>query len=364
MMPYPSAPTYPSTGTGGGGSVDPVTPPAAASESVAAGASLSAVTFGAFTDTGGRISSYAASKTNVVGSATISGTGLGPYTISGAADSEVLLIELDALDSGGNVLATAAYTGSIGSPTTGGAWVTLKDYDLTDLTTTSALSTGSTTLSFESIADTIDVDFSTYGDSGGITATPTNGSGIVIDGKTDTTSAGTVSMRVSDWLSSYTADDVQRYPYAVTWAFTVDLTAVPGNSGFFVGVNKGTNVSHNAGNARSFEIRSEADGINETVKIRSNTTASGTLATQALRTTRTVTAIIHFGEIVQLMDTDGATIPAPDVTQGTTYVAGADAVGRDDDTRVYQNTSGLRAFFACSQTGDITCSRVIVRRFE
>jgi hypothetical protein len=349
---------------GGGGSVDPVTPPAAASESVAAGASLSAVTFGAFTDPGARIASYSASKTNVVGSATISGTGLGPYTISGAADSEVLLIELDALDSGGNVLATAAYTGSIGSPTTGGAWVTLKDYDLTDLTTTSALSTGTHTLSFDSIVDTIDVVFSKYADSGGITATPTNGTGIVIDGGTDTSSAGTISMRPSDWLSSYTADDVQRYVYAITFVLTTDLTANPGNSGFYCGVNTGNNTTHNSGDSRHFDIRAAADGIHETVKIRLNTTTTSTLTTQALRTNRTVTAIVHFGEIVQLMDNNGATIPTPDVTQGTTYVAGADAVGRNDNTRIYQNSAGIRAFFSCSQTGDITCSRVIVRRFE
>lgn len=145
---------------------------------------------------------------------------------------------------------------------------------------------------------------------------------------------------------------------------TVDLTANPGNSGFYSGVNTGNNTTHNSGDSRHFDIRAAADGINETVKIRLNTTSTGILTTQALRTTRTVTAIVHFGEIVQLMDNDGATIPTPDVTQGTTYVAGADAVGRDDDTRVYQNSSGIRAFFSCSQTGDVTCSRVVVQRFE
>lgn len=253
-------------------------------------------------------------------------------------------------------------------PTTGasgGAWVTLEDYDLTDLDTTSSLSTGTHTLSFASIADTIDVVFSKYSDSGGITAQATNGTGIVIDGGTDTSSAGTISMRPSDWLTSYTADDVQRYVYAITWVFTVDLTANAGNSGFFVGVNTGNNTTHNSGDARSFEIRAAADGINETVKIRLNTTATGVLTTQALRTTRTVTAIVHFGEIVQLMDNNGHTIPTPDVSQGLpTYTAGSDAVGRNDDTRVYQNSSGIRAFFSCSQTGDITCSRIIVQRFE
>jgi hypothetical protein len=359
----------PTTGASGGavpgGSADPVTPPAAASESVAAGGSLADVTFGAFTDPGARISSYAATVKNVVGSGTISGTGLGPYAFSGTADSEVITVELDARDASSNVLATAVYTGSIGSPTTGGAWVTLEDYDLTDLDTTSSLSTGTHTLSFASIADTIDVVFSKYSDSGGITAQATNGTGIVIDGGTDTTSAGTISMRPSDWLTSYTADDVQRYVYAITWVFTVDLTANPASSGFFVGVNTGNNTTHNSGDARSFEIRAAADGINETVKIRLNTTATGVLTTQALRTTRTVTAIVHFGEIVQLMDNNGHTIPTPDVSQGLpTYTAGSDAVGRNDDTRVYQNSGGIRAFFSCSQTGDITCSRIIVQRFE
>jgi hypothetical protein len=322
------------------------------------------VTFGAFTDPGARISSYSATKTNVVGSATISGSGLGPYAIAGDADGEVLGIELDALDASANVLATAVYTGTIAAASSGGAWVTLKDYDLTDLDTSSSLSVGTHTLTFASIADTIDVVFSKYSDSGGITAQATNGTGIVIDGGTDTSSAGTISMRPSDWLTSYTADDVQRYVYAITFALSVDLTANPGNSGFYCGVNTGNNTTHNSGDSRHFDIRSAADGINETVKIRLNTTTTSTLTTQALRTNRTVTAIVHFGEIVQLMDTDGATIPAPDVTQGTTYVAGADAVGRNDNTRVYQNSAGIRAFFSCSQTGDITCSRVIVRRFE
>lgn len=359
----------PATGASGGaapgGSADPVTPPAAQSQSVAAGGSLSDVTFGAFTDPGARISSYSATKTNVVGSATISGSGLGPYAIAGDADGEVLGIELDALDASANVLATAVYTGSIGSATTGGAWVTLKDYDLTDLDSTASLSTGTHTLTFASIADTIDVVFSRYNDSGGITATVTNGTGIVIDGGTDTTSAGTISMRPSDWLTSYTADDVQQYVYAITWVLTVDLTANPGSSAFYVGVNTGNNTTHNSGDSRHFYIFANADGVNENVRIRTNTTSTGTLTTQALRTTRTVTAIVTFGEIVQLMDNDGHTIPTPDVSQGLpTYNAGSDAVGRNDDTRVYQNSSGIRAFFSCNNTGDITCSRIIVQRFE
>jgi hypothetical protein len=94
-----------------------VTPPAAQSQTQPQGGSFAAVTFGAFTDSGGRIASYSASRTNVVGSGTISGSGLGPYSFSGTADGEVITVELDALDASANVLATAVFTGSIaGAP--------------------------------------------------------------------------------------------------------------------------------------------------------------------------------------------------------------------------------------------------------
>ena len=300
------------------------------------------------------------SSVTVTDSTTTAPSWTAPAAISGGDSYQV---KVQATKDG--LTSSVSFTERVVGTTSGGSWVTLKDYDLTDLTTTSALSTGATTLSFQSIADTIDVVFSKYSDSGGITAQATNGTGIVIDGGTDTTSAGTISMRPSDWLTSYTADDVQRYVYAITWVLTVDLTANLGNSGFYTGVNTGNNTTHNSGDSRHFEIVSAADGINETVKIRTNTTSTGTLTTQALRTTRTVTAIVTYGEIVQLMDNDGHTIPTPDVTQGLpTYNAGSDAVGRDDDTRVYQNSAGIRAYFSCRRTGDITCSRIIVRRFE
>ena len=111
----------PTTGASGGaapgGGSTPVTPPSAQSQDVAGGGSFAAVTFGAFTDPGGRINSYSAAKTNVVGSGNIAGSGLGPYTFSGTADGEVITVELDALDASANVLATAVFTGSIaGAP--------------------------------------------------------------------------------------------------------------------------------------------------------------------------------------------------------------------------------------------------------
>lgn len=111
----------------GGGTVQPVTPPSAATEVVAAGGSLADVTFGPFTDPGSRIDNYNLVKTNVSGSAAVSGSGLGPYAITGDANGEVLGLELQARDSSNNVLATAVYVGRIASDSVG-EWETIKRY--------------------------------------------------------------------------------------------------------------------------------------------------------------------------------------------------------------------------------------------
>lgn len=300
------------------------------------------------------------SPVSVTGAATAAPSWSAPAAAAGGDSYQVQVVAtLDGLTS------AVSFTERVTGTTSGGAWVTLVDYDLTDLTTTSALSTGSTTLSFDSIADTIDVIFSIYSGGTDITVTPINGTGIVYDGGTDTTSTGTLSFRPSDWLASYTADDVQQYPYAVTFAFTADFSNSYGNAKFYCGVNIGTNSSHNTGDSRHIMVTSDAGGVNETIKIRTNTTESATLATQAIRASRTVTAVIHFGEIVQIIDSSGLTPPTIDVGQvAGTYVAGSDAVGRDDTSRVYQDSSGIRAFLSCGNTADLTLSRVIVQRYE
>jgi hypothetical protein len=92
-----------------------VTPPAATSEAVASGGSVTGWTFGAFTDPDGRIASYSATLVTVTGSGSLSGTGLGPYSITGTADGDAYTVELDALDGDGGVLATAVHTVAIAS---------------------------------------------------------------------------------------------------------------------------------------------------------------------------------------------------------------------------------------------------------
>jgi hypothetical protein len=80
---------------------------------VISGGSISSWTFGAFADPVGRIASYSATLVTVTGSGSLSGTGLGPYSITGTADGDAYTVELDALDGDGGVLATAVHTVTI-----------------------------------------------------------------------------------------------------------------------------------------------------------------------------------------------------------------------------------------------------------
>ena len=112
----------------GGGSVAPVEPPASTFEAVSAGGSPASKTFSAFTDTGSRISSYSASVTNAVGSTTVSGSGLGPYTFSGSTDGDSFALELDALDGSGNVLATAVHAVDVAASVGGSTLSALAEF--------------------------------------------------------------------------------------------------------------------------------------------------------------------------------------------------------------------------------------------
>ena len=116
-------PSFPVEGGGGAAAPQPVTPPAPTSESVASGGSPSNKTFGSFTDPDSRIDNFNATITNVVGSTSISGSGLGAYSFSGSADGNSFVVELDARDASNNILATAVHAVSIAAAS-GGAAVT------------------------------------------------------------------------------------------------------------------------------------------------------------------------------------------------------------------------------------------------
>jgi len=112
---------------GGGGSAYDVSPPAATSQAKAAGAGLTAHTFGSFTGAdAGSIDGYSARIVNAVGSTSWSGSGLGAWTPSGDADGNAGVLALDATI-GGTVVATALHDYSRAAAGAGGGLETLVD---------------------------------------------------------------------------------------------------------------------------------------------------------------------------------------------------------------------------------------------
>lgn len=120
--------------SGGGGAAAAVTPPSPTSESKAAGAALTAKTFSAFTDPSGVIASLSAVTTNATGSASWSGSGLGPYSPS-SSDGDSGTLSLNAQSATGQVLATAVHSYDRASPA-GSSWVQTLNIDLTALSAT------------------------------------------------------------------------------------------------------------------------------------------------------------------------------------------------------------------------------------
>lgn len=128
---------------GGGGSAYDVSPPAATTEAVAAGSSLSAKTFGSFTGAdAASIDGYTLRTVNAAGSTSWSGSGLGPWTPSGDADGNAGVIALDATI-GGVVVATALHDYARAAAS-GAGLSTLLDVDFTALSAYDFLTTGGT----------------------------------------------------------------------------------------------------------------------------------------------------------------------------------------------------------------------------
>ena len=338
-----------------------VIPPDPVKAVVSAGGSFSNVTFAAFIDPKGLIVSYTATATNLQGTATISGSGLGPYTISGEADGESLVINLAAKDASNRVLGYATWAGTIALPTGGGSWVDLLDLDFTDLTTQSALS-GSSTLTFDSSADTISLNVGARNGYNG-TFTPTNGSGLVVTSGTDSSSQGWATMLISPLLSSYTYADVMAHTYAFHIVLQSVSFDVAGTSGFFVALQYGSNTTYSGGSPRGAFIRSNSNGTDDDLLARSGTANSSVLATATTKTSRVVTLILKGGDIISVSDTSGTTPPTPDPGAATTYMAGSASVGFYDYTPFYQDT-GVRVAVQTINRGNFTMSRLLIQRFE
>ena len=242
-----------------------------------------------------------------------------------------------------------------------GSYVTLKDLDLTDLTTVSAITSGSSTLQFESSDNTLAMTVTRFSSANG-DVTPTNGQGILMNGGTG---SGTVtsSFDIDALLSSYTRADVSQHVYAVHLVVTNVVYPNSGNSDIFTGLNKGNNTSHNSGEARGFFITDDGGNGDEETRVRSNTSNSSILSTTTIKTSRVFTYILIGGAIVEVMDTSGTTPPTPAPGGGSTITVGGDAVGLNDTTPIYQG-DGLNMYFGAGDKTTAKLTRILVQRFQ
>lgn len=237
----------------GGGTV---TAPAATTEDLPDTDTPTAKTFGSFTDTEGLIDNYVSTIVDIVGTTTASGSGLGPYTYSGAGPGTAFVHLLTARDASNNPLATAVHGVDImpSEPPASGSlgWVTLADYDLTTVDTASAITTttGDIALTVASAAFVSLVDRTGSG-SGNIT--PTNGTGVIVE----TVGAGSRSMAIThDWAGD--GVDASETPVVIEAEYTLTTTST------------GTNVIVGAASAGSsalsgnvnFCLRAEDAGVN------------------------------------------------------------------------------------------------------
>ena len=343
---------------GGGGGDSTVTPPSPTSQSVASGTNVSAKTFGAFTDSDGIIASFQSVMTNAVGSASVSGSGLGAYTFSTSAGNAGTL-SLNAKDSSGNIVATAVHSFDRAA-TSAGSFVTLKDIDLTDVENASAIS-GTATLTFASSADELSVTRTTTGSGTVAAITPTNGTGIVFTNESGS-GTGSASFLISPLLASCTREDVSKFVYAVQMVVTNITYPVANTTTFQYIVNRGTTTGFSSGGARGLRYIDNNDGSQENFRLRTNGSTSSAIGTQTIATSKVLTFIIMGGELIQVMQTSGTTPPTPAPGAGTTFTVGTGSVSMNDTTPVYQS-NGLRVLAGVLR-GTQTVTRILISRFQ
>lgn len=356
----------------GGGSVQPVTPPAAASESVASGGSLADVTFSAFTDPGSRIASYTATKTNVSGSATISGSGLGPYAISGEADGEVITIELDAKDSGGDVLATAVYTGTVGA-SGGASWTDVYDLDLTtDITDLTLTIDGGDTTLYE--ADGTTVKATVYAETrigspsteSAVITSAAGGFEMQCGGASDANIGG---VKIDTDALGIDFDDPQT---AVAVYVVVSGYTLPTNTNSIaVGIGPDTNIR--IGGAATWLLQQRRDSptsyIRRGVQSISGTTTNDTDqdSQTSVRSALVSCFFIKGGRSCDAISVVGTTIPdgVPDVT-GTTITAKlnyTDTIGTGSPFTT-QLCAGIDLVSSDANVTQATIERVVIRTLD
>jgi hypothetical protein len=246
--------------SGGGGSTYDVSPPAATTESTAAGVGLAAKTFGAFTGAdAASIDGYTARTVNAAGSTSWSGSGLGAYTPSGGADGDAGVLALDATI-GGVVVATALhdYTRAAAGAA---SWSTIHTVDFTSDITDLTLTKGAGDTNLRNAADDATKAVVGYAD-----RTPTTTSTAVITAAAGkfllTSDSGGASTK-----SAFTYTELTESGTGVDWSdrsksYAIDIVVSSldwGSNGDVIFIGLGTSAS-GINSGTWFGVRLDRDG--------------------------------------------------------------------------------------------------------
>lgn len=330
----------------------PVDPPAPTSESTTTGTNFAVKTFDSFTDPDGRIHSYSLTIVNARGTASWSGSGLGPYTPT-SSDGDAGSLVLDALDSQSAVIASAVHTYDRASATSGGSWGTLYDLDMTTVTNAGPFTSGTQT--FTVTGDTLEVVAQRISSNTGLVQ-GINGTGLLIDSVNNANSFN-ACLNLSQLFPSYGISSITPGPVAFhvvlgSLNFTEDV-----GDGWMAGLNSTT--SHNSGNMRGFRGYS-VTGSTMSMVLRYGGTDTGVVTTVSIPSSMVITLILWYGQIVQVQYTSGNAPPTPGT--GTVYMAGGSAIAANSSSLDY-GTSPIYCILNMTAGSSVVLKRVLVQRW-
>ena len=206
--------------------------------------SSSAITFSAPTGGSGAYS-YVGSLLTASGTPSLSGSGLGPYTVSGLADSDIATVELAATDTGPVGQVVKAYSQvAVAAPTAAAQWQTIVDQSLIGLDAGGPWSSGTQNLQFSGVTwATVQVvragvtNGTVTAGAGGLTVSASTGSGAII-----------ASINLAPFFVGLAQADFQKGPWLLQ--LINDPVTVSGANNYCMwginGVNSITDVTSNA----------------------------------------------------------------------------------------------------------------------
>jgi len=332
---------------GGGAAYTPLAPGAdPAGQSLASGVtSSSSITFSAPTGGSGSYS-YGAVLAHEVGSgAILSGSGLGPYTVSSLADGDVVRVTLTATDTGPvaqEVTSTAVV--EVQTATTGGAW-TVSSYDATAVPNQGPYSSG--TYSISDGTTSIDWTISIYSGSGH-TVEYINGTGI----RCLTSGAGSIGAvaDIAALIASYGLATYQPGMVFLGMAWT-NISLDAASEGILSTVSKDTSAVN--GNNRGLRFN-YASASTIQPRTRQGTTDNNYGSAITTPTALSVGFVIKDANTIYGHYVSGTTtIPTPETVLSSGTVLYGNAVGQQSTNRHFDTVLNLIAVPITNGSGDV-----------